>query len=114
MKIHEVSEKYNISMATLRYYEKIGLLDDVNRIHGIRDYQEKDIEQIGLVLNLKEAGLDNETLKEYLTLIKQGKSTSKARVCLLKKQKTKLLDTIHKQQKYIDCLDYLVYQLNKG
>lgn len=113
MKIHEVSEKYNISMATLRYYEKIGVLDDVKRVHGIREYQEKDIQQIALVLNLKQAGLDNNTIKEYLVLIKKGKSTSKIRIDVLKKQRNKILDMIHEQQKHIDCLDFLVYQLKQ-
>jgi aryl-alcohol dehydrogenase-like predicted oxidoreductase len=37
MKIGEVSEKYEISSDTLRYYERIGLLPTVNRTeNGIR------------------------------------------------------------------------------
>ncbi len=31
MKIEEVSDKYEISSDTLRYYERIGLLPSVNR-----------------------------------------------------------------------------------
>ena len=44
MKIAEVSERFNISSDTLRYYEKVGLLDPVKRVHGIREYSEEDIE----------------------------------------------------------------------
>lgn len=42
MTIAEVSEKYDIPAATLRYYEKIGLLPRVGKKNGIRDYSEED------------------------------------------------------------------------
>ena len=41
MTIAEVGKKYDITPDTLRYYEKIGLLRDINRTPGgIRDYSE--------------------------------------------------------------------------
>lgn len=41
MTIKEVSEKYDISQDTLRYYERIGMIPPVTRTSsGIRDYQE--------------------------------------------------------------------------
>jgi len=41
MKIAEVSERYSISADTLRYYERIGLIQPVNRNEsGVRDYNE--------------------------------------------------------------------------
>ena len=40
MTIKEVSEKYDISSDTLRYYERIGMIPEVTRTaSGIRDYQ---------------------------------------------------------------------------
>jgi DNA-binding transcriptional MerR regulator len=43
MTITEVSEKFDISQDTLRYYERIGLIPRVNRYKsGIRDYTEED------------------------------------------------------------------------
>ena len=45
--IKEVSTMYNISADTLRYYEKIGLIDPVKRNeNGIRDYKEIDLKRI--------------------------------------------------------------------
>ena len=44
MTIKEVSEKYNISQDTLRYYERVGMIPQVHRTGGgIRDYQEDDL-----------------------------------------------------------------------
>ena len=46
MKIKEVSQKFGLSQDTLRYYEKIGLIDYVQRnSQGIRDYQDKDLQR---------------------------------------------------------------------
>lgn len=44
MTIKEVSEKYEISQDTLRYYERVGMIPPVTRTaSGIRDYQESDL-----------------------------------------------------------------------
>ena len=44
MTIAEVSRMFEISVDTLRYYERIGLLPAVPRTpDGIRDYGEKDL-----------------------------------------------------------------------
>ena len=49
MKISEVAKLTNIPSATLRYYEQIGLLDNVKKNHGIRDYQQEDIDRIHFI-----------------------------------------------------------------
>ena len=44
MTIKEVSQKYNISQDTLRYYERVGLIPTVARTSGgIRNYTENDL-----------------------------------------------------------------------
>jgi MerR family transcriptional regulator, aldehyde-responsive regulator len=54
MKIGEVSEKYEISSDTLRYYERIGLLPSVNRTDsGIRDYGELDLRRVSIIKCMK-------------------------------------------------------------
>ena len=42
MTIKEVSQKYNISADTLRYYEKEGLIGKVPKINGKRNYTENE------------------------------------------------------------------------
>ena len=111
MKIKEVSEKYNVPMTALRYYEKAGLFNQVKRINGIREYDDLDIERLSLILTLKNIGLSNETILKYIELNEQGAHTKKQQIQVLKLERQKLLDSIHNQQKNIDSLDYLIYQL---
>ena len=47
MTIKEVSEKFDITADTLRYYERVGLIPPVARnANGNRDYQEKDVDWV--------------------------------------------------------------------
>ncbi len=63
MKISEVSEKYGITSDTLRYYERIGLIQPVNRNEsGIRDYIELDVKRVEFIKCMRSAGLPIEVL----------------------------------------------------
>lgn len=114
MKIYEVSDKFNISMTTLRYYEKIGLFDDVKRVDGIREYEDKDIKCLSIIMTLKNAGFNRDSILRYVELSKQGDISNIERIHILKQQRQKLLDEIHHKQKNLDCLDYLIYNLKNN
>ena len=87
MTIREVSEKYNISQAALRYYERIGMIPPVTRTAGgVRDYQEGDIEGVELVKCMRSAGLTVEAIAEYVRLCQEGDGTILARLELLQSQ----------------------------
>ncbi len=56
--IKQVSERTNLSAHVLRYYEKEGLLFNINRsTSGIRSYTEDDLEWLGLICCLKNTGM---------------------------------------------------------
>lgn len=111
MKIKEVSDKFDISITVLRYYERIGLFDDVKRVNGIREYEDKDIRNLSVIITLKNAGFSNDSLLKYIELSKHGDISNREKIHILKQQRQKLLDEIHSKQKNLDCLDYLIYKL---
>jgi Predicted transcriptional regulators len=114
MKIKEVSDKFNIPMTKLRYYEKIGLFNDVEKVNGVREYEDKDIKYLSLILTLKNAGFSKEVILKYIELSKRGNISNIERINILKLQRQKLLDEIHHKQKNLDCLDYLIYDLKNN
>jgi MerR family transcriptional regulator, aldehyde-responsive regulator len=88
MRIGEVSEKYEISPDTLRYYERIGLLPSVNRTDiGIRDYGELDLRRVSFIKCMRSAGLSIDVLIEYVGLVQQGDRTTETRKEILTKEK---------------------------
>ena len=52
MSIGEVAKELDLSIDTLRYYEKLGLIKKVSKINGKREYSEEDIKVLESVLNL--------------------------------------------------------------
>jgi len=67
MLIGEVSKKYNISIETLRFYDKIGLLT-VERKNNRRYYSEKDIQRLQSIMAMKEMSFSLEEIKKILEI----------------------------------------------
>jgi DNA-binding transcriptional MerR regulator len=109
MTISEVSHKFDISMDTLRYYERIGLLQKVKRSDsGIRDYTEEDCNWVEFIKCMRNAGLPIEVLIEYVALFQQGDSTIEARKELFKEQRRLLIERMKEMQKTLERLDYKI------
>ncbi len=109
MKIAEVSERYGVSPDTLRYYERIGLIQSVNRnASGIRDYTENDIRRVEFIKCMRSAGLPIDVLIEYVGLVQQGDGTIEARKEILIEQRKQLAARMKEMQKTLDLLDYKI------
>ena len=109
MKIAEVSQKYDISADTLRYYERIGLIWPVNRNpSGIRDFTELDLRRVEFIKCMRSAGLPIEVLIEYVALVQQGDETIEARKDILKGQRLLLAARMQEMQKTLDLLDHKI------
>lgn len=109
MTIAEVSKKYDLTPDTLRYYERIGLLNKVPRTeNGIRNYDDESCKRIEFVKCMRLAGVEIEVLIEYMSLFEKGKSTVTARKRLLEEQREKLLE---KQKNINETIDKLNYKI---
>ncbi len=109
MTIKEVSEKYCITGDTLRYYERVGMIPPVGRTQGgIRDYTDKDLSWIELVLCMRGAGLPIEAIIEYVMLTMLGDSTFKARLELLSEQRDNLLEQKNRINSMLERLNYKI------
>ena len=69
-----------------------------------------DIEGI-LRQNLIDAGCDPEIVQQCMELARGQRIEEMKRV--LTRHRRTLLDTVHAEQKKIDCLDYLFYKMEK-
>lgn len=61
--------------------------------------------------NLIDAGCDKATISDFFKTAGTDRLTQQ--LMLLRRHRQKLLDGIHKRQNEIDCLDYLIMQLEK-
>lgn len=69
MNIKKAAEMFDLSVDTLRYYERVGVIPPVHRnSSGYRDYTTNDLNWIYLAKNLRNAGLSVESLIEFVKL----------------------------------------------
>ena len=115
MTIAEVSRKYEMTADTLRYYERIGLIQQVPRNKsGIRDYDDNSCRWIELMKCMRGAGVQIEALIEYVSLFQQGDSTINARKTLLIEQRDQLLARMEEMQKSLDRLNQKIDLYEQG
>ena len=67
--------------------------------------------QFAVMRNLHDAGCDVRTREKFLELYSGGKIEEGVR--LLRQHKKALLDDLHASQKKIDCLDFLIFKLQR-
>ena len=116
MTIAEVSRKYDISADTLRYYERIGLIDKTaaDIVNGysemelyriIRDYGEDSCRWIEMMKCMRKAGVQIEALIEYVALFQQGDDTAEARKAILVEQRERLMERMADMQASLERLN---------
>ena len=100
--IAEVAEKTKLKPYVLRYYEREGLLPNVNRSDsGIRLYTEDDLEWLGLICCLKNTGMSIKQIKHFVELSMQGGQTLKQRCELLVEHKKAVEAQIEEMQGHL-------------
>lgn len=64
-----------------------------------------------MIRNLEDAGCSQSTIAGFMESVHKGNIPQGLKV--LAAHRRFLLDNLHKGQKQIDCLDYLIYQIEK-
>ncbi|ACD23050.1 MerR family transcriptional regulator [Clostridium botulinum] len=104
--IKEVAEKYNLSVHTLRYYEKEGLLPFIERNkQGNRIFSDKDLEWLNIICCLKNTNMPIAKIKEYVDLCIEGPETICKREDMLLKHKIYIESEIENFNSYLRVVD---------
>ncbi|GAA0375738.1 MerR family transcriptional regulator [Bacillus horti] len=89
--IQEVAKRTGLTLHTLRYYERIGLMDPIKReANGHRSYNEDDLEWITILLHLRSTGMPISEMQRFANLVRDGHSTISERRELLEGHEQKL------------------------
>jgi DNA-binding transcriptional MerR regulator len=82
--IDEVAQQTGVGPHTLRYYERIGLLDPVGRASsGHRRYRREDIGAVEFLTLLRQTGMPIREMQHFVELTRQGEHTIADRVVAL-------------------------------
>ncbi len=115
MEMKTFSKRVGLSSHTLRYYEKIGLLKNIQRnSSGHRVYSSKDLRWIEFVKRLKDTGMPLEEIQEYANLREAGESSVLQRQALLERHKESLNTYIAQQQSHLEALENKIDLYKRG
>lgn len=90
--IGELSALSGLSVHTLRFYEKAGILQQVGRAtNGHRRYRGEEVLWLELVLRLKRTGMPHADIRRYAQLRAQGDGTLQARLVMLQLHQERLV-----------------------
>lgn len=105
MQIGEISKKTGLSISTLRYYDKHGLLQNIDRSNGgIRKFDDKDLEALKIILCLKISGMKISEIKQFMDWCNEGDTTIDKRLNMFYEQEkniNKQIDILNKSLKLI-------------
>ncbi|MCD8090404.1 MAG: MerR family transcriptional regulator, partial [Clostridiales bacterium] len=110
MTITEASGIFNVSCDVLREYENNGLLKKTSETSN--EYCEEDFNSLGLIQLLSESGLAYGEIKEYLDLTSKP-GTEEQQISILRKLRYTILNSVHKNQKMLDKIDFIIWNKKK-
>lgn len=77
--IGQISEKFDIPISTLRYYDKEGLFPDMQRTSGIRKFSDREVEALRVIECLKKSGMEIKDIKKFMEWCAMGSETYQQR-----------------------------------
>ncbi|MBD0742705.1 MerR family transcriptional regulator [Streptomyces sp. CBMA152] len=90
--IREVAAYTGLSAPTLRWYEEIGLMPDVERSHtGQRVYSNRDLDWLSFVRRLRLTGMPVADMVHFAELVRQGEDTYDERRQILEQTRRDVL-----------------------
>lgn len=74
--IKEVAEKMGVSVPTLRYYDKEGLMPFIEKKeNGTRVFKDEDFKGLEIIACMKRSGMPIKDIKRYMDMCMEGDST---------------------------------------
>ncbi|MFE3192052.1 MerR family transcriptional regulator [Nocardia sp. NPDC059240] len=104
--IGEVSERCGLTRDTLRWYERIGLMDYVGRDHsGQRRFSDRDLTWLGFIGKLRSTGMSVADMVRYAELVRAGEHTYPERLEMFRRTRAQVLEQIEELQSTLVVLD---------
>jgi DNA-binding transcriptional MerR regulator len=106
LNIRQAAEHSGVSVHTLRYYERIGLLDGVGRSSsGYREYDDRALGCIRFMTMLRETGMGIQQMLEFTELERSGAASFGTRYHLLQSHRAGLMAHMARLQGHMRYLD---------
>ncbi|MCJ8008701.1 MerR family transcriptional regulator [Lederbergia wuyishanensis] len=105
--ISEVAKELNLTVYTLRYYDKEGLMPFVERTaSGTRLFKESDIEALRVIECLKSTRMPIKEIKNFIDWCSEGDSTLQQRYDMFMERKASVEAQIEEFKKAMELIEH--------
>ena len=110
LSIAEAARRTGVSVHTLRYYERAGLVvTAVGRTAGgCRRYQQLDLDWITVCSRLRATGMPIKTIRRYAQLVSAGRGNEQERLALLEAHRADVTARLAEVQENLKLIDHKI------
>ena len=107
--IADAARASGLSAHTLRYYERTGLLEPVDRNGGgHRRYTDGDLERIRFLTKLRATGMPIREVRRYADLLTAGEGNNRERLALLEAHRDRVLRQLEDTARNLELIDWKI------
>jgi DNA-binding transcriptional MerR regulator len=109
MTIAEAAGEAGVSVHTLRYYERAGLLTPIERNgSGHRRFTPEDVEWVVVCTKLRATGMPIRRIRQYAELVREGDGNETDRLALLEAHREDVLKRMAEIERNLELIDYKI------
>jgi DNA-binding transcriptional MerR regulator len=110
MSIAEAARRTGVSVHTLRYYDRAGLvITTVERTNGgRRRYQQLDLDWITMCTRLRATGMPIKTIRRYAQLVSAGPGNEQERLALMEAHRADVTAKLAELQEHLKLIDHKI------
>ena len=107
--ISEVANRMSVTVSTLRYYDKEGLLPFLNKKeNGTRVFKESDFNWLRVITCMKDTGMPIKDIKKYIDLCMEGDHTLDERLKIFIDRKDVVLKQMEELQGLLNTINHKI------
>ncbi|WP_280454328.1 MerR family transcriptional regulator [Nocardia brasiliensis] len=110
LSIAEAARRTGVSVHTLRYYERAGLVVTAvaRTATGRRRYQQLDLDWITVCTRLRATGMPIKTIRRYAQLVSAGYGNEQERLVLLEAHRVDVAAELAELQRNLELIDHKI------
>jgi len=108
--IRQVAEKMGVTVPTLRYYDKEGLLPFIDKKpDGTRVFKDEDFKGLAIITCMKNSGMPIKDIKKYMDLCQEGDSTLQERLDIFFERKEAVQEQLEELNKVMETINHKIW-----
>jgi DNA-binding transcriptional MerR regulator len=108
--ISQVAEKMGVTVPTLRYYDKEGLLPFVDKKpDGTRVFKDEDFQWLEIITCMKNSGMPIKDIKKYMDFCQEGDTSLQERLEIFFERKEAVQKQMEELNKVMETINHKIW-----